>query len=289
MTASNGTNGDSSKFTEDPLYQKTMSLVRPNWLKEKMEEGGLGFSFGMSMTFSPDVALLAKVAGYTAVLINLEHCRAGIETACDVACACLNIGISPICVIPSLQSDWISRLLDNGVQGIIVPRTGTAAMAKELVKFSKFRPLGERPLTFTPQMQYQMPHAEYAKLAQNNTTLTMPMIETVEGLENCEEIAAVEGVDAIFVGAWDLADDMGIGGQRDSPLLYEALSKICRAAMKYNKFVGLGGMEPRPDIISRLRKEFNCVRYVMAGRDTSVFQSGMAAQVKAIKEIEAST
>ncbi|KAK6903653.1 hypothetical protein I203_107158 [Kwoniella mangroviensis CBS 8507] len=289
MTASNGTNGDSAKMTEDPLYQKTMSFIRPNWLKEKMEAGGLGFSFGMSMTFSPDVALLAKVAGYTAVLINLEHCRAGIETACDVACACLNIGISPICVVPSLQSDWISRLLDNGVQGIIVPRTGTAAMAKELVKYSKFRPLGERPLTSTPQMQYQLPHPEYAKIAQNNTTLTMPMIETVEGLENCEEIAAVEGVDAVFVGAWDLADDMGIGGQRDSPLLYEALSKICRAATKHNKYVGLGGMEPRPDIIAKLRKEFNCVRYVMAGRDTAVFQAGMNAQVKTIKEIEAST
>ena len=97
-------------------------------------------------------------------------------------------------------------------------------MARELVRFSKHRPLvsltvltdrngdltdlqGERPLSFTPQMQYQIPGFREAQYAQDSTTLTVPMIETVEGLENSEEIAAVPGVDMLFIGTFDLSDE----------------------------------------------------------------------------------
>lgn len=139
--------------------------------------------------------------------------------------------MSPVIIVPSLQNDWISRLLDNGAQGIIVsrhivkaerqvPRTNNASMARELVKFGKHRPLvsppaelsrangqGERPLAYNPQMQYRIPDFKWSQHFANETTLCIPMIETVEGLENCEEIAAVPGVDAIFVGAHDLSDE----------------------------------------------------------------------------------
>jgi 2-keto-3-deoxy-L-rhamnonate aldolase RhmA len=80
-------------------------------------------------------------------------------------------------------------------------------MARQIVRFAKHRPLGERPLAFTPQMQYQIPHVGFVQAAQDATTLAIPMIETVEGLENCEEIAMVPGVDMLFVGTFDLSDE----------------------------------------------------------------------------------
>lgn len=130
--------------------------------------------------------------------------RLWVGTRC---CDCTDSRIAPICIVPSLQSDWISRLLDNGAQGIIVPRVGTAEQAKLMVKYSKHRPLGERPLAFSPQLQYQIPDFAQAQEAQNATTITAPMIETVEGLGNVEAIAAVVGIDAIFVGVHDLSDE----------------------------------------------------------------------------------
>jgi hypothetical protein len=66
---------------------------------------------------------------------------------------------------------------------------------------------GERPLAYNPQMQYRIPDFKHTQQAANDTTMCIPMIETVEGLENCEEIASVPGVDAIFVGTHDLSDE----------------------------------------------------------------------------------
>lgn len=66
---------------------------------------------------------------------------------------------------------------------------------------------GERPLAYTPQMQYTIYDFKATQEAANDTTLSCPMIETVEGVDNCEEIAAVPGIDMIFIGAHDLSDE----------------------------------------------------------------------------------
>lgn len=87
------------------------------------------------------------------------------------------------------------------------PRVSDVETAKKLVDFSKYRPLGRRALAMTPQMQYQIPHIKQTMQASNDTILTVPMIETLEGLECVEEIAKVPGVDMLFVGAFDLSDE----------------------------------------------------------------------------------
>ncbi|WVQ78313.1 hypothetical protein IAT38_000398 [Cryptococcus sp. DSM 104549] len=265
-------------------YEQVLSQCRPNWLKDKMATGALGLGFGITVAHALEVVQVAKISGYDAIFMNMEHQRTGIETAIDIMLTCLNLGISPIVVVPSNQSDWISRLLDNGAQGIIVPRTNTAAMAREMVRCSKHRPLGERPIAFTPQQNFVVPHFRHTQSAANATTLTCPMIETVEGLDNVEEIAAVEGVDMLFVGCWDLSDDMGISGEYDQPQMEEALDRICKAATAASIYVGFGGLEPRPDILARLRKAHKCVGFVFAGRDLSMLQSGMASQVEKMKD-----
>jgi hypothetical protein len=80
-------------------------------------------------------------------------------------------------------------------------------MAKQLVDCSKYRPIGKRALAMTPQMQYEIPNLEYTMKLANETTLTVPMIETLEGLAAVEEIVAVDGVDMLFVGAFDMSDE----------------------------------------------------------------------------------
>lgn len=80
-------------------------------------------------------------------------------------------------------------------------------MAQKLVDCSKYRPVGKRALAMTPQMQYEIPHIKETMEVSNDATLTVPMIETIDGLENVEEIVAVDGVDMLFVGAFDLSDE----------------------------------------------------------------------------------
>ncbi|RSH94112.1 hypothetical protein EHS25_006766 [Saitozyma podzolica] len=70
------------------------ALIRPNFLKDHMDSGALGFSFGITSAHSAEVVHFAKIAGYTAILMNLEHQRTGLETACELSCAALNLGIA---------------------------------------------------------------------------------------------------------------------------------------------------------------------------------------------------
>ncbi|WOO76385.1 5-keto-4-deoxy-D-glucarate aldolase [Vanrija pseudolonga] len=288
ITEQPATNGKAK--AADPLLalDKVLPVLSRNPLKDRMHAGNFSPCYYIQMVSSPEVLNLAKLAGYHATVLNLEHHKTGIETASDICLAALNRGIAPICIVPSLQNDWISRLLDNGAQGIIVPRVGTADMAREMVRFGKHRPLGERPLAFSPQLQFQIPDFRQAQEAQNLTSIIAPMIETVEGLANVEEIAAVNGLDAIFVGVHDLSDDMGIGGEFSNPRIYEALSKICRAAAANGLYVGFGGLEWRPDLIGRLRKDFgSTVAFGIAGRDGVFLLNGMREVVKRFQDVEA--
>ncbi|KAL1413833.1 hypothetical protein Q8F55_001617 [Vanrija albida] len=289
VTESNGTNGVAKK---DALAQldKVAPLIKRNTVKDVMVAGGFAPLYYFHLCHSPEVINLAKLAGYPGIVLNLEHHFTGIETAAQLCFTALNFGLSPVCIVPSLQSDWISRLLDNGAQGIIVPRVGTAEQAQLMVRYSKHRPLGERPLAFGPQLQFQIPDFIQAQEAQNLTTMTAPMIETVEGLENVEQIAAVKGLDALFVGVHDLTDDMGIGGQYTAPSVYEALSRICRAAKANRLYVGFGGLEWHPQVIDSLRKDFgSTVGFGIAGRDSSFLLNGMKEVVAKFKKVEDGT
>ncbi|KAI5480297.1 hypothetical protein MNV49_001256 [Pseudohyphozyma bogoriensis] len=289
-----------------PKMELASTMIHRNKALDEMNANRLAYMLGIQATFNPgksrvpwperryrrppplpelicilaatEIAQMAKQAGYPAIYLNCEHSGTGLQRVQDLACACLNVGISLIVVAPD-NTQWISRALDCGVQGVIIPRTNDADMARTLVKYSKHRPVGERPLAETPNQRYRMmyndfPFAEAMEVA-NERTLAIPMIETVKGLENIEEICAVPGVDAVFVGTWDLMEEMGILGQYDNPLLMEAYDKIAAAAEKASVngrkvFVGCGGLEPRPDLIKKLTEKHKCIRLFMASRDNTL-------------------
>ncbi|KAI5476498.1 hypothetical protein MNV49_007677 [Pseudohyphozyma bogoriensis] len=270
-------------------YKTALEECRRNPLKDTMEAGTLAYSYGLQFTFNAEIALMAKKAGFQALLMNLEHTRTGLETMSTLACACLNVGITPMIVAPTLSSEWISRALDVGCQAVVVPRVNNAEMARDIVKYSKYRPLGERPLAETPAQQYMenMPFREVMEVT-NDRVLAMPMIETVEGLENIEAIAAVPGIDVLHVGTFDLMDDMGIVGEFDNPRLMAAYERICAAAEANSVngrrvFVGAGGLEPRPDILKHLGKKFPCMRFVFGAREQAVMMNGLRTSARALK------
>lgn len=132
-------------------------VCRPNLVKQLMMENKLAYSFGLRVAFSSEMPLIAKRAGYSAVLMNLEHMAMSIENMKDIAVACLNVGysaahisvktklmacsISPTVVVPSCSTEWISRCLDSGAQTIIVPHVNTVEQAKMCVDAAKFPPV----------------------------------------------------------------------------------------------------------------------------------------------------
>ncbi|KAK1993602.1 HpcH/HpaI aldolase [Colletotrichum falcatum] len=269
-------------------------VCRPNLVKSLMVSNKLAHSFGLRVAFSTEMPLVARRAGYSAVLMNLEHMAMSMETMKDIAVSCLNVGITPTVVVPTCAPDWISRCLDSGAQAIIVPHVNNVEQARMCVDASKYPPLGHRSLTMVTAMTQYATEVPYAAIAEvvNDEVLIMPMIETKEGVENVEEIAAVPGIDALFIGCADLCMELGVPGQYDSDMFHSTVAKIVAAAEKASIggrkiFVGVGGLEPRPDVLGELVRRHAPIRFAMAGRDLSLMLAGMSKQVAAMNEISA--
>jgi len=152
-------------------------------------------------------------------------------------------GVSPLVRIAANEPWMVKRALDAGAHGIMVPLLQTAAEAKRLVSAAKFPPKGMRGFG-SPFAQTAFPGintaAEYLSQA-NDTLLTIVQIETREALANIDEIAAVDGVDVLFVGPFDLGNNIGRPYVDAKPHeeLATAITKVREAAAKAGKYSGI--------------------------------------------------
>jgi 4-hydroxy-2-oxoheptanedioate aldolase len=133
----------------------------------------------------------------------------------------------------------MGRLLEAGAHGILYPRCESAEEAREVVRWSKFGPLGTRGFDGgNPDMPYcRADFAEYIQEANDETWIVI-QIESPQALERVDEIAAVEGVDVIMLGPADFSILAGIPGQFQHPLIDEALRKLAAAADRHGKAWG---------------------------------------------------
>jgi staphyloferrin B biosynthesis citrate synthase len=191
---------------------------------------------------SGDIARIAKTTGHDFVFIDAQHAAFTIETIGHIAQTALGIGIPPIVRVRSCDDPQTQVILDIGAMGIVFPDVNTAAEARRAVDRARFPPLGKRSVAGTyPIFDYRpMPMPDtVAALTEN--TLVVCMIETPEGLENVEAIAAVEGIDVIHVGLNDLLTAMGKPGAYGSAEHISALDRVFAAAKKHGKVAGVGG------------------------------------------------
>ncbi|RBA21176.1 HpcH/HpaI aldolase [Fusarium proliferatum] len=267
-------------------------ICRSNLVKQVMMDNQIATSFGLRLCSSTEIPLIAKRAGYSAILMNLEHAPIGIETMRDISVACLNIGITPMVVVPTCEAQWISRCLDSGAQAIVVPHVNNVEEAQVCVNAAKYPPLGRRSLTMAQPITQYTTHIPQQVVAQviNDNVMIMPMIETTEGVSNAESIAAIPGVDALFIGCADLTTDLGIAGQYDTVEFRKAIDAISTAAQNASVngrkvFVGLGGLEGRPDLLETFAQQYSNIRFTMAGRDLSMLAAGMSRQLESIRDI----
>jgi 2-keto-3-deoxy-L-rhamnonate aldolase RhmA len=178
----------------------------------------------------------------------------------------------------------MARVLDGGAQGVIVPDVGTAARAQEVVAACRFPPLGQRSVMgLGPALGYQaVPLAELNPRL-NAETAVIVMLETAEGIENAEAIAAVDGIDCLLIGSGDLTTDYGIPGQVDHPKLRTAYERVAAACQKHGRILGVGGIRhnvPLQGDLVRLG-----ARFVIAGTDTNYVLAGAKADTSALRQI----
>ncbi len=170
-------------------------------LARTLREGGCAVGTMVRLTRSPAIVPLAGAAGFDFIMLDFEHGDHGLQTLADVAVAGQAAGLAVLVRVPELSRGWVSRCLDAGAAGVMVPMIESAEQARRIVDWSKYPPLGGRGLSsFGPNTGYRATNDVAELMAQaNRDVLAIAQIETVPGVEACEQIAAVEGSSPIAV------------------------------------------------------------------------------------------
>lgn len=255
-----------------------------NSAKEKLAAGNLVLCMGVRQIRSPDIALLAAECGFDALFVDMEHSSFTMESASVVCAGSLGTGVTPLVRPPSQAGDGISRALDTGAQGVVVPHVDDAAQARAVVQHARFAPLGKRSVMGpTAALGYRaMPQADVMQTL-NAATLVIVMLETPQAIANAGEIAAVPGIDLLLIGSNDLCAEMGIPGQFRHAKLKQAYESTAQACRKHGKILGVGGI--RGDLELQRELVQHGARFVIAGNDTGYLLAAARKDVEILRGI----
>lgn len=188
---------------------------------------------------SPITAEIAGLAGFDWLLIDHEHGPGGEETLLHQLQAVSGTSAVPIVRIAFNDTPRFKRVLDVGAHGVMVPLVSTAADARSAVAAMRYPPRGIRGVArFHRSVGFGADFEQYY-LHAHEWLLTVIQIETPEAVANIDEIAAVDGVDVLFVGPTDLSYNMGMRDQLEHPKFTETLQKVSDAAKKHGKAAGI--------------------------------------------------
>jgi 2-keto-3-deoxy-L-rhamnonate aldolase RhmA len=209
-------------------------------LRKRVLAGECVYGTMIRQARDPGAPSIFAAAGYDFVFIDMEHGNYNMETVADLIRGAKSAGMATIIRVPRLETFFISRVLDAGAEGIMVPMTSTKEQAEEIVRYSKYTPLGQRGFgNQTGQTDYRpLKTLDFMKEA-NEHTLIVAQIETREAIENVDSILSVEGIDVGLIGPNDLSISLGIPDQMGSEILTKAIDKVVEMAKKKGKATGI--------------------------------------------------
>ena len=209
-----------------------------NWIRERALNrellSGTWLNLGSSMT-----AEIAGLAGFDWVVLDLEHGAGDHDSLLHQMQAVSATPAAPIVRVAWNEAPRFKRVLDLGCAGVLVPYVTTPDEAKQAVAAVRYPPRGIRgAATMTRATAFGRNAADYLAAASENL-LTVVQIETESTLDYVDEIAAVDGVDVLFIGPLDLSINMGIPQQLDHPRFRAAVAKVNQAARRAHKAAGI--------------------------------------------------
>lgn len=238
-------------------------------------------AFGPFMISSdPAFVEAAGYAGYDFVLLDMEHGPGTFENLQNLIRAANVSGVCPVVRVPRGTDIWIDQALDVGAGAVMIPQIDSAEQARAAVSAAKFSPRGSRgTCRFVRSAAYgAVSGPEYFTNAQD--TAVILQAEGKKAVENLDEILDVEGIDAIFVGPYDLSASLGLIGQIDHPRVTELIARICRRAAAKGVTVGCFA-----DSAASGRKLLDMgVRFVGYSCDTAIFMNMAKADIEIFRK-----
>jgi len=208
-----------------------------NSIRQKLLSNELSLGSWLQIN-SPTVAGIMAAQNYDWLTIDAEH---GAVDLNDISMMCDAIQArqtAALVRLPACDSIWVSRCLDAGADGLIIPMVHNAEIARKAVEYAKYPPLGKRGFGFAHTNQYGQNFDEYVQNANEHLTL-VAQIEHIEAVKDIDNILAVEGIDAVIIGPYDLAGSMGLVGQPSHPDVLAACDKVLMACQARNSCAGI--------------------------------------------------
>ena len=251
--------------------------MRPNILKQKFrnKEVALGGWCSVGSAYSAEVM---GHGGYDTVVVDLQHGMLYIEQAMAMLAALSSTPAMPMVRVSGNQFFEVNKLLDAGAYGVICPMIDSVNDARRFVDACRYLPQGTR--SYGPTRGFLYGGADYFSGA-NDEILTLGMIETPRGLSNVDEIAAVEGLDGLFIGPADLSLALGLAPGVDwrSGPFADAIDLILASARRHGKMTGIYC----PSVAFALDMRQKGFDYLNLGNDAAYLRAASQEWVAALK------
>lgn len=254
----------------------TSPLSRGGFLKT-LKEGQLTIGTFLGLA-SPLAAEVAALSGVDWVLLDLEHGGGGEEHVSPTVVASGGYGVPTLVRVESAERIRIGRVLDSGVAGVMIPRVDTVEQVELAVRHMSYPPNGDRGVaTYNRAVAWGK---DLDALAPESKSALLVQIETLGALAEVEKIAAVPGVDALFVGPLDLSYALGVPRDFKNPKFLEALKKVLAAANAQNKVAGILASDTT---IARFYVEMG-FKFIAIGSDSTLMAKAITDAVDEIRK-----
>ena len=249
-------------------------------IKEAWKSKGYAFGTMLCEMYSPNVADMFAQAGMDFFIIDCEHGPFTYAEVAGMAAGARGANISPLVRIPMIEREFLLKVLEMGINGVMVPMVKTADDVRKIVEYAKYAPLGARGISTRRAHNHYgfVDMSHYFECANQETTILI-QIETMDALSNLREIASVEGIDGLIVGPSDLSSALGDYGNFTTEQFKNAVAEILKVTKDCGIHCGF--------VTSNLKQ---LKEYYSNGMDTFCWNSeiGMvtSASKKAVEEFQ---
>jgi len=248
-------------------------------LKDKLRKGVPTVGTWLTLAH-PALAEMAARAGFDWVAVDLEHSSITLRECEDLIRVLDLAGTTPLVRLTANDADLIKRVMDSGARGVIVPNVSTPEEAELAVEAVHYPPRGRRGVGLARAHGYGADFAGYLKRLEREAVV-VAMIENAQGVENAERILGVDGIDAYFLGPYDLSASLGLAGKTSHPKVEKAIASVRSAGKRAGKPGGIHVVEPDPaELRRRLKEGFRFVAYSL---ETRIYDTNVRAALRAAR------
>lgn len=213
-----------------------------NNLKSKLQRNSLTIGSWITIGHHSIIEIMAS-AGFDWLTIDMEHSTIELTEAQNLIAHIQANGMIALVRVGRNEELLIKRVMDAGVDGVIVPMINSKEDAEKAVSYVKYPPLGTRGVGLFRAQKYGIGFEEYKNWLLNESII-IAQIEHINAVENLEEILKTDGIDGIIIGPYDLSGSMGVPGEYDSSEVKEVINKVENICKKYNMPLGFHVIQP---------------------------------------------